>query len=81
MEKPRRLWPWIVTTLIGVPVLYVLSVGVTAYAWKASGENARIREFSNGPFFKPLFVVIENGPESLRRAYHRYIRWCISLGG
>lgn len=29
-DKPRRIWPWIVAVLVGVPVLYVFSLPV---AW------------------------------------------------
>jgi len=40
-ERKRPVWPWIVATLIAVPVFYVASFGPACwlYNWKGVGES------------------------------------------
>src|SRR5258708_454712 len=38
-ERKKRLWPWVVAVLIGMPVLYVASFGPVCWLTQASSKS------------------------------------------
>jgi len=72
MNQPRRLWPVVTAVLIGLPVFYVLSVGVLEWV----DQQGYIRgEFANRMYrgyVAPARFAAMNGPQPVRHAILKY---------
>ena len=70
-DHKKPVWPWIVALLIGLPVLYVLSVGPISWLY-----NHEVLPRSLVPiyywFYAPIAFANERGPEWLRQILDWY---------
>ena len=73
-EKSGKVWLYVVGLLVGMPVLYALSVG------PAAALNSRgVLPDSAETFYKPLFAVV--GITGTQRAYTAYLDfWMTAFG-
>jgi hypothetical protein len=72
-DRSRSLWPWIVATVVAVPVLYVLSIGpVLLLVSTLPNPEAGIEVV--GPAFEPLGMLAEHS-----HPFWVAIRWYVNL--
>ena len=74
-NRPRTVWSWIVATLVGLPVLYVLSFGPACWTvrWTKQGEEVLAAVYA------PLLPVWADGPRGLSNALDFYANTPTSL--
>jgi len=73
-RKPRPLWPLLTAALIGLPVLYVLSVGPWLTIRKELGKpHPAIAAVEELFFIAPRWLVYDS-PDWLGKPYIRYLK-------
>jgi hypothetical protein len=79
-RKRSRAWPWIVTPLMGLPVLYVLSgAPAAAIVTKLDGPEWAVEP--GRTFYAPLSWMLGHVPDQVAECYSRYGEWCGRLLG
>ncbi len=74
-EERKPLWPWIVAFLIGLPVLYVLSVGPAAWICDSIPRpHPQWLQTALNVFYWPLGWIDENGPSFIHDALDLYVQ-------
>jgi hypothetical protein len=74
-SRSRPLWPLLTATLIGLPVLYVLSFGPAC--WIRSRLSGVWAERTFGAvYYRPIGLAIVNGPPFVAKP----MRWYCELG-
>src|SRR5262245_30934432 len=71
--KPRRLWPWIVVALIGLPALYVASFGPAC--WMANRGAVDLRKVAD--VHEPLVRYANRFPANWMSAA---VKWYATIG-
>jgi len=73
-DQQRPLWPWIVSMLIGLPVLYVVSFGPACWCCNYSSLDARL----TWKIYRPITLSWYSARPS---AYSTaLLRWCDLFG-
>jgi hypothetical protein len=72
-DRKKPLWPWIVTLLIGLPMLYVASFGPWCWALsrRITVDDVYPQEMS-AVFYRPIYLLWWDGPHAAQEAIGWY---------
>ncbi len=67
-DRKRRIWPWVLALLIGLPVVYVASFGPAC--WLLPVNSGTCRAVSH--IYRPMIVSMIYGPHWIGRGLWLY---------
>lgn len=72
----KTLWPWILTTVVAVLILYPLSLGPAI--WLQASGHWPASMFWADHVYDPLRWVIYHSPQQIQDAWVSYLTWWAS---
>jgi hypothetical protein len=72
-RNSRPLWPVLTAALIGLPVLYIASVGPAFGLLVRNMSEPMILTFN--VVYDPLWFVLDGFPDWVKKAVENYARW------
>ena len=73
-SRSRSLWPWMVATVVAVPVLYVASIGPATWLEARCGTEDSYSILDNT--YRPVLWIAHRCPALLQNS----LRWYLSVG-
>jgi hypothetical protein len=71
-DRKTPLWPWLVALLIGLPVLYIASIGPACWICAHTDSGKHVV----GTIYSPMIALFWHDSSSLRRV----VRWYATIG-
>jgi hypothetical protein len=71
-DERKPVWPWIVALLIGLPVLYELSIGPAVWL-NNHGKIPHSCQSAFSIYVIPTNYVYDRSPKPVQRVLHQYV--------